>query len=275
MADLREQRACIKLYFKLGKTAQMLKQAFGDNSLGHTQTCDWYKSFKNGRTSTDDDERSGPPSTGTTPENVAKVRDLILQDRRLTIQDLCNTLRLSYGTYQRILSEELNMRRTAAKELQQQLQEDPNFLSKVVTVKIEFYRDVLRHLRDMRRKRTEKRRTNGWVLHHDHARPHTAYTVQEFLAKKKMAAVVPHPQYSPDLAPCYFFLFPKMKIKLKGRRFDTNGEIQGETQTVLNTLTKKDFQDASEKWQKRWDRCMRSQGDYFEGDGAEQDPRKT
>jgi hypothetical protein len=30
----------------------------------------------------------------------------------------------------------------------------------------------------------------------------------------------------------------------------------------------KDFQDAFQKWQKRWDRCVRSQGDYFEGDGA-------
>jgi hypothetical protein len=102
MADLREQRVCIKFCFRLGKTAAethgMLKQAFGDNSLGQTQTYDWYKRFKNGRTSTDDDDRLGRPSTGTTPENVAKVRDLILQDRRLTIHDLCNTLGLSYGT---------------------------------------------------------------------------------------------------------------------------------------------------------------------------------
>jgi hypothetical protein len=50
MADLREQRVCIKFCFKLGKTAaethQMLKQAFCDNSLGQTQTYDWYKRFK-------------------------------------------------------------------------------------------------------------------------------------------------------------------------------------------------------------------------------------
>jgi hypothetical protein len=38
-------------------------------------------------------------------------------------------------------------------------------------------------------------------------------------------AVDPHPPYSPDLAPCDFFLFPKMKLKLKGRRFDTIEEI--------------------------------------------------
>jgi hypothetical protein len=47
-------------------------------------------------------------------------------------------------------------------------------------------------------------------------------------------AVIPYPPYSPDLAPCYFFLFPKMKLKLKGRRFDTIEEIQAESQTVLH-----------------------------------------
>jgi hypothetical protein len=40
-------------------------------------------------------------------------------------------------------------------------------------------------------------------------------------------AVIPHPPYSPDLAPCDFFLLPKMKIQLKGRRFETIEEIQG------------------------------------------------
>jgi hypothetical protein len=48
-------------------------------------------------------------------------------------------------------------------------------------------------------------------------------------------AVIPHPQYSPGLAPCVFFLCPKIKLKLKGRRFDTNEEIQAKSQTVLNT----------------------------------------
>jgi hypothetical protein len=78
-----------------------------------------------------------------------------------------------------------------------------------------------------------------------------------------------------SLAPSDFFLFSKMKIGLKGRRFYTAEEIQAKTQTVLNTLTKKYFQYACEKWQKRWDRCMLSQGDNFEGDGAEWYPGKT
>jgi len=49
--------------------------------------------------------------------------------------------------------------------------------------------------------------------------------------------VVPHPPYSPDIAPSDFFLFSKLKMKLKGRRFQTE-EIQAESQAVLNTAVK-------------------------------------
>jgi hypothetical protein len=61
-------------------------------------------------------------------------------------------------------------------------------------------------------------------------------------------AVIPHPPYFSDLAPCDFFLFPKMILKLKGPRFDTNEEIQAEWSRVLDTLTQKDFQVAFQKW---------------------------
>jgi hypothetical protein len=64
-------------------------------------------------------------------------------------------------------------------------------------------------------------------------------------------AVIPHPPYSPNLAPCDFLLFPKMKLKLKGHWFDTTEEIQAESQRVLDTLTEKDFQEAFQKWRRR------------------------
>jgi hypothetical protein len=54
----------------------------------------------------------------------------------------------------------------------------------------------------------------------------------------KNTTVIPHPPYSPDLAPSDFFLFPKMKFRLKGRRFDTTEEIQAESQEVLKTHLK-------------------------------------
>jgi histone-lysine N-methyltransferase SETMAR len=84
----------------------MLKEAFGDNAMSQSKTCLWYKRFKDGRTSVDDDERSGRPSTSTTPENIAKVREAILADRRRTIHDVCEIVGLSYGTIQRIFEHE-------------------------------------------------------------------------------------------------------------------------------------------------------------------------
>jgi hypothetical protein len=80
-------------------------------------------------------------------------------------------------------------------------------------------------------------------------------------------AVIPHPPYFPDLAPCNF-LFSKIKLKPKGYRFDTIEEIQAESQRVLDTLTGRDFQEAFQKWRRPWDRCLHAGGNYFEGDGG-------
>jgi len=90
---------------------------------------------------------------------------------------------------------------------------------------------------------------------------------QQFMAKNKMAAIL-HPPYSLDLAPCDFFLFPKTELKPKGRRFDTIDEIQAESQTALDTLIEKDFQEAFQTWRRWWDRCLHAGGNYFEGDGS-------
>jgi hypothetical protein len=58
-----------------------------------------------------------------------------------------------------------------------------------------------------------------------------------------------------------------MKLKHKGRRFDTIEEIQAESQRVLDTLTEKDFQEVFQKWRRLWDRCLHAGGNYFEADG--------
>jgi hypothetical protein len=79
--------------------------------------------------------------------------------------------------------------------------------------------------------------------------------------------VVPHPPYSPDLAPSDFFLFPKPKMKLKGTRFQTE-EIQAESQAVLNTIRENDLQECFKNWQHRWGRYQASEGDYIEGDAG-------
>ena len=85
---------------------------------------------------------------------------------------------------------------------------------------------------------------------------------------EKQSVCHPHPPYSPDLAPSDFFLFPKMKLKLKGHRFDTTEEMEANSQRMLDTLTEKDFQEAFQKWRRRWYRCLHAGGNYFDGDGS-------
>jgi histone-lysine N-methyltransferase SETMAR len=130
----------------------MLQEAFGDNAMSQSKTFLWYIRFKDGRTSIDDDERSGRPSTSTTPENVAKVREAILADLRQTSHDVCEIVGLSYGTVHCILEDNLNMRPISARfvprllsdnqkdlhvsvcsELKQQARDDPNFISNIIT----------------------------------------------------------------------------------------------------------------------------------------------
>jgi hypothetical protein len=87
----------------------------------------------------------------------------------------------------------------------------------------------------------------------------------EFLSDKKIAVCLLSP-YSTDLAPCDFYLFPKLTLTMKGKRFASIAEIEAATTTRLKGLTKDDFQVCFKKWQERWNKCVASQGDYFEGD---------
>jgi len=103
------------------------------------------------------------------------------------------------------------------------------------------------------------------VLQHDNAPTHTALSIREFLAKKNIP-VLPHPPYRPDLAPCDFYLFPKLKSKLKVHHFGTMENIQKIVTDELNTLTENDFQYCYDQWKKLWNHFVTSQELYFEGD---------
>lgn len=134
------------------------------------------------------------------------------------------------------------------------------------TINKEYYVDVLKRLREsVRRKRPEKWSTKSWMLHHDNAPSHTSHLVQSFLAKHGIPQVQ-QPPYSPDLAPCDFFLFPRLKKTLKGRRFDDQAAIKKNATAELLSLPRNAYKDCFEQWKHRWEKCVASQGVYFEGD---------
>jgi hypothetical protein len=85
------------------------------------------------------------------------------------------------------------------------------------------------------------------------------------LASKNIA-VLAHPAYSPDFAPCDFFLFPKIKSMLKGTHFVSVEEVKAKMTELLNRVTENSLHHCFEQWQRRTQLCLNSQGDYFEGD---------
>ena len=70
------------------------------------------------------------------------------------------------------------------------------------------------------------------------------------------------PPYSPDLAPCDFCLFPK----LRGCGYETIEEIKEAVTKVIDTLTQEDFDGAFQKFSERYNKCIAAVRDYFEGD---------
>jgi transposase len=67
---------------------------------------------------------------------------------------------------------------------------------------------------------------------HDDARPHSAAATVNLL-KSWGWEILPHPPYSPDLAPSDFHLFLKMKKQLRGQRFHSNEDVQNEIKKWL------------------------------------------
>ena len=142
------------------------------------------------------------------------------------------------------------------------------FVPRGQMVNKQFYQEVLARLRDaVGRKRPELWENETCMLHHDNAPAPASLLIRSYLAKRQ-TSVVPHPTYSPDLTPADFFLFPRLKTTLKERRFQTIEEIQENAIREMRAITESSFQEAFQQWKKRWERCIASRGDYFEGDSA-------
>ncbi|UYV62539.1 hypothetical protein LAZ67_2000982 [Cordylochernes scorpioides] len=278
----------------------MLQKAFKDDCISRSQSGKWHKAFKKGREEVADEPRSGRPTTARTDEDVDRVLEVLRTDRRLSIQQIADTLHMSTFVVHGIVTEDLQMRKVCAKlvtkvltqdqkelrvlryqELLDLIQNEPDFLNSVVTgdeswmfeydpeskrqscawhtkssprpkkarmkksriktiiivffdirgivhcefvpqgqtVNSVFYLEVLRRLkRRISRVRTDIKDTVK--LHHDNATSHTAFIITNFLARSNTPLIL-DPPYSPELAPCDFFLFPRLKREMEGKHWET------------------------------------------------------
>ena len=140
------------------------------------------------------------------------------------------------------------------------------FLPQDQTINQHVNKNILRRLmRSVREKRRELWQTRSRLLHHDNAPSHNALGIRGFLAKNNIA-VPEQPPYSPDLAACDFFLFPKLKEVIKRTRFPDSEAIKTNVTRELQAISKESFQEWVKAWQGRLEKCIRAQRDYFKGD---------
>lgn len=101
------------------------------------------------------------------------------------------------------------------------------------------------------------------LFHHDNAPTHSSGIVAAKLHELRYE-LLPHLPYSPDLAPCDFFLFPNMKTWLAGKKFSSNEEVIANTEAYFEELEESYFLAGLKKWPERWEKCILLKGDYVE-----------
>ena len=123
----------------------------------------------------------------------------------------------------------------------------------------EYYVEVLREFRKrFRRKRPALFKSGQWHFYQDNAPVHNSILVTDYLSKMGIKTVS-QPPYSPDLAPCDFWLFPK----LRGCCYKIIEEMKEAVMKVIDMLTQEDFHEAFQKLLERYNKFIAAGGDYF------------
>ncbi len=96
---------------------------------------------------------------------------------------------------------------------------------------------------------------------HDDGPPHAHRDVVDYLTEEGIE-IIPHPPYSPDLAPCDFWLNDYIKNKLTDH---TNEEsLAQEVFTVMRNIPMNEFKKTFDKLSEMMELCIENNGDYFE-----------
>ncbi|XP_030749345.1 protein GVQW3-like [Sitophilus oryzae] len=116
--DKIEYRAVIKHLVLKGNTPAQIKHeldsVYGESAPSFTIVKFWAAEFKRNRKSLGDYERSGRPKTATTDDNIAKVHQILLDDRRIKVREIAEVMNISKERVGHILNQDLGMRKLSA-----------------------------------------------------------------------------------------------------------------------------------------------------------------
>ena len=138
-----------------------------------------------------------------------------------------------------------------------------DFLEGQKTITGNYYKGVLQKLKTAVEKKRRGKLHRGILFHHDNAPAHSSMVARDVLRKFRWETL-PHPPYSPDLAPSDFFLFPKLKEHLKGVRFESLDEAKHAVLMWCNGKAPEFYKEGLQRWKHRLEKCIELDGGYVE-----------
>lgn len=137
------------------------------------------------------------------------------------------------------------------------------WLPRGTTINSEYYIKVLQKLREAIKTERRGKLTRGVLLQQDNARPHTSQATMAAISDLGFE-LVPHPPYSPDLAPSDFWLFGQMKEPLRGHQYSSVQALASAINQWVRGTPREFFAAGIEKLPERWQKCVNLQGTYIE-----------
>lgn len=138
-----------------------------------------------------------------------------------------------------------------------------DYLQKGKTITGLYYSALLDRLDNEIKEKRPHLKKKKVLFHQDNAPAHKSLVVMAKLHELRYE-LLPHAPYSPDLAPCDFYLFPNLKKWLGGKRFGSNEEVMAETNAYFEEFDKSYYLDGIKKLEYRWTKCIELKGDYVE-----------
>ena len=138
-----------------------------------------------------------------------------------------------------------------------------DYLEKGRTINSEYYMALLVRLKEEIAKKRPQMKKKKVLFHQDNAPCHKSLATMAKLHELHFE-LLPHPPYSPDLAPSDYYLFADLKRMLQGKRFGSNEEMIAETEAYFEAKDKSFYKKGIEMLEKRWNECVTLEGDYVD-----------
>eukprot|EP00794_Sanderia_malayensis_P001653 gene1653-1840_t len=242
-----------------------LFKTFEDIAPSRATVFRWFAEFKRGREILKDDAHSGRPPTAVVPETVAAVEKMLREDGRMTYSMLQDSLKIGSAAVHTILHEKLQVRKVTACWVPHCLtdQQKDHRVDWCQFKLQKFDEGKSKRVLDDWRNNRPRTGLRCLLWHHDNGSAHTAALTIDFLSGNSIQLVT-QPAYSPDLAPCDFFLFPTVKEKIRGTRFDSCDDAICPYKEAVSDLTKEQWAPCFDMWFYRMRLCIEAKGEYFE-----------